>query len=423
MANQFVNTSWVPKEILRIMRTNCQLLKLTNTDYKSEFTDARRKIGATISVERPAKYTIRQGLQAQPQASISTFVPMTIQPPIGVDLDFDIMSQTLNMDDKGWQNRIKAAVVTIAAQVDAMGFSYYNRIADVVGTPGLITSGAATSTQLQNVILQARQRLTENLAPDDGSRAVLLAPAMTTPLVSGLTPLFNPQGTISKAFSKGALGDGVLGFNFAEDQNATMHTTGTATGTPQAFSTAAAIQGATNSVQSDGSTPFPLATAALSGTLTAGTAFTIPGVYNVNDKTKVTTGTLKNFVLVANAAGGATSISIYPYPVFSGPFQNCTSATGAIPASSACTTLNGAPSTTYPNAWAIHPDALGFVSLPLGEPAGLAGTYKEISDDETNLRMSVWTGSDIKSGTSISRIELCCAFAWYYPEWAVRITG
>lgn len=421
MANQYINPSWVAKECLRSLKNNCVMARSVNTQYSSEFKQNGYKVGSTINVRKPPKYTVRRGLAAAMQDTTFTYTPVTINQPIGVDLPFDIMAMATNVSDRELDAAINAAMLTIANDIDAQAFQLYSKIADIVGTPGQISAGTATLQQIQTAVMAASVRLDENLAPMDEERNIVLSPAMAGNMVSPLTTLFNPNQNISRIFTRGALGDGILGFNFAKDQNAISHTTGTATGTPQAFTTAAAVQASGNAVQADASTTFTLNTAALSGTLTAGTSFTIAGVYNVNDKTKVSTGTLKNFVVTANAAGGATALSIFPYPVFSGAFQNCTSASGAIPASTACLTLNGAPSTTYPNAIAFHRDAMALVTVDMQKP--VSGMFRQEADPDSGLSLSVWTQSDISSGQTITRIDVMAGWALLYPEWACRITG
>jgi len=283
----------------------------------------------------------------------------------------------------------------------------------LVGTPGTL-SGSPTQAQSLQTILAARSRLNQEAAPADDLRHLVVDPQTDVGIVSGLTNLFNPQGVISKIFEKGAMGDNTLGFNFAMDQNVANFTTGTST----AFTVSAQAGG---SVQTNAQTAFTLAISSLSGTLTAGTVFTIPNVYAVNPQSRQSTGVLRNFVVTANAAASSTSLSIFPTPVFSGQFQNVTSTSGTIPTGTA-TILSGnsGSAATYAQSIAYHRDAfaLGTADLLLPQGVDMAG---RASADGLSIRMV--RQYDINSDQLPTRLDVLYGFSTIYPELACRVTG
>ena len=256
--------------------------------------------------------------------------------------------------------------------------------------------------------------MNQEAAPVDEMRHIVVDPQSEVGIVQSLTNLFNPQGTISKIFEKGAMGDNTLGFNFAMDQNVGNFTTGTAT----AFTVSAQAGG---SVQTNAATSFTLAISALSGTLTQGTVFTIPNVYAVNPQSRQSTGQLRNFVVTAAAANGATSLSIFPTPVFSGQFQNVTSSTGTVPSGTATIISgNSGSAATYSQSMAYHRDAfaLGTADLILPQGVDMAG---RASADGISLRLV--RQYDINSDQLPTRLDVLYGFSTIYPELATRITG
>ena len=168
-------------------------------------------------------------------------------------------------------------------------------------------------------------------------------------------------------------------------------------------------------------TSFALTIGSLSGTLTAGTVFTIPNVYAVNPQNRQSTGVLRNFVVTAAAGAGATSLTVFPTPVFSGQFQNVTSSTGTIPSGTA-TILSGnsGSAANYTQSMAYHRDAfaLGTADLILPQGVDMAG---RASADGLSLRLV--RQYDINSDQLPTRLDVLYGFSTVYPELATRITG
>jgi hypothetical protein len=195
------------------------------------------------------------------------------------------------------------------------------------------------------------------------------------------------------------------------DQNVGNFTAGSSTG----FTTSAQAGG---SVQTNAQTSFGLTISALVGNLPVGSVFTIPGVFAVNPQNRQSTGALRNFVVTAAANAGATSLQIFPTPVFSGQFQNVTSSNGAIPSASA-TVISGV-NTSLPNALAFHKDAFAFGTADLILPQGvdMAG---RASADGVSIRLV--RQYDINSDQLPCRLDVLYGWSTVYPELATRITG
>lgn len=412
MSNQLLTISMITNEALRVLTNQLVFTRSISRQYDDKFAIEGAKIGTTINLRKPPRYVGRTGPALQIESSVETYVPLTLGTQFGVDMAFTTQDLSLNISD--FSDRfIKPAVAAVANKIDYDGLQQFVNVYNLVGTPGVL-SGTPSQTQSLQTILAARARLNQEAAPVDELRHIVVDPQTEVGLVSGLTNLFNPQTTISEIFKKGAMGDSTLGFNFAMDQNVANFTTGTST----AFTVSAQAGG---SVQTNAQTPFTLGISSLSGTLTAGTVFTIPNVYAVNPQSRQSTGVLRNFVVTAAAGAGSTSLTVFPTPVFSGQFQNVTSTTGTIPTGTA-TILSGNSGTaaTYSQSLAYHRDAfaLGTADLLLPQGVDMAG---RASADGLSIRLV--RQYDINSDQLPTRLDVLYGFSTIYPELAARITG
>lgn len=417
MANTLLTTSKITMNALEVLENQLTFSDNVNRDYDDQFRDGGGKIGATVNVRKPPRYLVTTGQALVPQSSVETYVPVTLTTQAHVDLSFSSVDLALNIDD--FKKRfIVPAMAALANKIDYDGLQMYKNVYNFVGTPGQLV-GTPTSAQALLAVAQAQQKLDENAAPRDGKRSAIINPATQTGLVTANATLFNPQQTISDIYKNGRMGSNVLGFDFYMDQNVPVHTAGTHNST---FATGGAAQGGGNTVQSDATTAFALTTAAITGTLTAGTVFTIAGVYAVNPQSRVTTGSLQNFVVTADTLAGATTVNIAPYPIFSGAFQNVTSSTNSIGISATCTILSGLNSTQYAQNIMMHKDAFTLACADLPLPKGVHEAARA-SSKPAGLSLRMVSQYDIQSDNFFSRIDVLYGFKPIYPELCTRLSG
>ncbi len=414
MSNQLLTISMITNEALRILTNQLVFTRAVSRQYDDKFAIEGAKIGTTINLRKPPRYVGRTGPALQIESSVETYVPLTLGTQFGVDMAFTTQDLTMNISD--FSDRfIKPAVATVANKIDYDGLQQFLNVYNMVGTPGQLTGATApTQAQATAAILAARARLNQEAAPVDEERHFVVDPATEVGIVSGLTNLFNPAGTISRIFTKGALGDSTLGFNVAMDQNVGNFTTGTST----AFTVSAQAGG---SVQTNAQTSFALTISSLSGTMPAGTVFTIPNVYAVNPQNRQSTGALRNFVVVSGGTASSTSINVFPTPIFSGQFQNVTSSTGTIPSATA-TIISGASgtATSYANSMAFHKDAFAFGTADLILPQGVDMAGRAAAD---GVSIRLVRQYDINSDQLPCRLDVLYGWSTVYPELAVRVTG
>ena len=403
MANTLLTSSVIMKESLRILKNELTFTRGVNREYDDKFGQTGAKIGATVNARKPPRYVGRTGQALQVESSTESYVPITLDTQFGVDISFSSADLTLHIDEFA-DRFLKPAMATVANKIDYDGLQLYKDVNNFAGTAGTLNGGSVTSAQVQQTILASRRKLTENGVPYN-PRNIVVDPNSSANMVAGLTNLFNPSQTISKIFNQGALGDNILGFNFAEDANVASFTSSTYAGVTNA------------TVPSSGATSITFATGG-SGTLARGTVFTVAGIYAINPQSRQSTGSLQQFVVTADTAlSGATAVPVYPAVILSGQFQTCTTAASG---AQAVTILTGATGTSYAQNLAYHKDAFTLASADLLLPNGVDMAERDNFD---GISMRMVRQYDINS--DLFPLRLDCLYGWktIYPELAVRITG
>lgn len=437
MANTLITPSEIAKESLAILHTNNVFVKGIDKQYSKEFAVSGGKIGSTINVREPSRGTIRKSARMGATNTAETYVPLTITTQWGSDVSFSTAELTLSLDD--FSKRILAPrVARLASQLDLDGMqgmvtgSYdpgdgitpvIRPVYNCVGTPGTTPGtggGSATGLQQYNapiVYLNAGMMLDNFATPRDDNRSIVMNPAAHASSVSGLSGLFQDQGSIAEQYRKGIIGH-ALGFQFAMDQNVYALTTGTRTGS---FTLQAALV--------DGTATAVLQTG--TGTIVAGDKFTVEGVYSVNPETQQSTGQLQQFVVTAavTAAGTADTVSIAPTPILTGTgvangtvtttnglFTGSSTGGGA----SSPVTFIGAASTITPCNLAYHKDAFTLGTADLEIPGGVDFAARESYD---GISMRIIRAYDVGNDQLPCRIDILGGFAALRRELACVIAG
>jgi hypothetical protein len=402
MSNVLVTSSLVAKEALAILQNMLGFAKNVNRDWQDEFTGNQSRgysPGQTMNIKKPPRYTYRAGRVSVPQATTETTVPLTLNQG-GTDLAFTSFERTVSVQQ--FEQKMQAAVAAVVNEIDRQGLDLARRATyNAVGTVGTYPTSQASALQ---ILTQGQQKLDEMAAPRDRQRSIVVNPAMNASIVQGLAGLFNSASTIGKQYQSGMFVDG-LGLNVAMDQNVTRHSNGTAV-----------IN--TNTVSGASQTGSTLVTAALNGTLTVGTVFTIAGVNAVNPQSRADTGSPQQFVVTAAAASGATSVAISPAITPTGAFQNVT----ASPANGATITILGAASASYDANVMYHKDAYTLAMVPMFEPLPNTGAkVTQMSDDGFTVKVTQFY--DGVNDNNLMRLDVLFGWAATYPELACKVVA
>lgn len=422
MSNNNLTSLKIVQEAQRVLENNLTFSKGINREYSKEFAQVGGKIGATVSTRRPPRSTVTTGAALAVQDHVETYVPVTLTNQDHVDMSFTSQELTLAIDDFS-QRIIMPNMASLANAIDFNGLGLYTTVANFGGTPGT-TPATALSWLTAGAVL-------DSLAcPKDGQRSAFLDAFTQAATVDGLKGLFQKSDNIAAQYETGNMGTG-LGLKFSMDQNVRRHLPGQRGGTPATVGvqSGTAPTGALGTSGSDASRTFPLATngwtAAAANRVNAGDVFTLPGVFSVNPQNRQSTGMLQTFTVVSNAASdgaGAATLNIYPYPVFSGQFQNVLSATSDIPAASPLTFLTGTLSgaTTFAQNIVCHKNAFTLATADLIMPEGVdmaaRNNYKGVS---MRLIRQYRIGTDDLP----CRIDVLYGFKTIYAELAYRVTA
>lgn len=329
MANQFLNTSWVSMEILRLLLNMLEVAEYFNRDWQKDF-EKEFAPGSQISVKFPQRFTVTDGMGYAPQAinRISTTISLDQWIQIGFEWDDYEKAVKLERSQQELQdNYFQPAAAAISQEIDqrCAKFAYQNA-SNVVGALGVDPTSVST-------FFQARAQLKQAACPA-GKRCMQISSSMMSTLGSAITSVFNPVDEITKMWKEGAIGR-LAGFDFYESNSLYTHTAGTWAG-------AVTVTGSNQSGTS------LIITGTAGDTIHQGDKIAMALVNAVNPMTRRSAGPLKPKTLTVTAdytlAAGANTINVLP--AIYGPgsqYQNV----DALPIDGAALTLW--PGTTSPN--------------------------------------------------------------------------
>jgi len=395
MPNSILTPTAVTREALRILHQKLNFVGNIKRDYDDSFAKSGAKIGDSLKIRLPNQYTVRTGatLSAQDTSEISTTLQVATQK--GVDLNFTSVDLTMSLDD--FSKRIlDPAMSVLAANIEADALSMMLDVYQNVNNIGsAITFGK---------LMSSRKVLNDALAPMDNNRSILLNTQDNVDLVDGLKGLFQDSAAIKEQYREGSMGR-TGGYDFYENTLIANQATGTA-----ASATGYTVNGA---VTVNGSTAVTLAAGA--NTFKKGDVITFVGCNRVHPETKADTGVLQPFVVTADYAGGAGSLSFAPAIYTSGGRQNVVAA--GIANGVAVAKIGGA-SAIYKPSLAFHKDAFAFATADLVMPQGVDFASRQVLD---GISMRIVRQYDINNDKFPCRLDVLYGYKTIRPELACRI--
>lgn len=418
MANSFLTISMIGYAMLPVLHNNMVAAKKVSRKYESQFAKVGAKIGDTFMVRKPPRYVVTKGQTFIGQDYTDERVPLVVDQPDQIGVEFAEDDLTLSMDD--FVGRVlDPSLVPMANSIDVFIMSKYKQVWNATGTPGTVP---ATDTPF----LEANTLLVNNCGADNDEWSMLVTPKASARLSSGLAGRFNPQVTIGKLFDKGNMGlSTALGWNFYRSQNMPTHVTGAwAASTP---ATGILVDGAN---QTGSSILLKGAATSVTGIGKEGDVIQFDGVFMLNPVTKANIGELQNFRLTADcnsSGGGAVTVLIEP-PIVLGTGKDAT--VSASPADSAqvyvfgTATVANVASKTSPQMMGWSSDGITLAMVDLVKfPEGTGVKQVMVSDDDLGLAFSFTRGSDIREFSLISRVDSLYGTAYTRPEHIVRVAG
>lgn len=412
MANAYQNPVMYTNECLRILQNNVILGSKVSRKHQMEFAKDDMKIGDTLNIRRPARFTVSSGAAFSPQDYTETSIPLVINYQKHVDTSFTSADMTLKLQD--FSDRVlKPKIIQIAQQIDIDGY------VNAKNTVGNLTGTAGTSPNNVSFLFDVGRKLDDFSVPRDGDRYIAIDQATNASQVAALTGFFQAQSMIAEQYKQGVFvnGTNTVGLQIAMSQNVARHTVGPLGGTPLING---ASQGLTSGWSNTGSIVTDGWTAAAAQRVAAGDNFTIAGVNAVNPVTKQSTGALLQFTVVNNQssdASGNLTLVVSPALIVAGPFQNAS----ASPADNAALTINGTASTSYVRNIAWHSDAFELAVVKMTDLAQFGGWGAVRSQNGFSLR--VFRQAAISSDTVGNRVDALYGWATPYPEQACQQVG
>jgi len=393
-ANALLNPSVITKETLVILENNLVAAGKVNRKFENQFV----KIGASLTIRKPNRFTVSSGPGLQIQAISEPSTSITVNNQKHVDFQFSSQDLTLTIEEYS-ERYCKPAAAELANQLDFDVLANFKQVSNIVGTPGTLPFNFLS-------LAAVGQRMDENAVPQDG-RVLILNPAAYWSMANGLVSLY--VKSVAEPALKGYLAN-IANFEIYMDQNIQNQTVGAYAGA--GVTNGAAQTGA--SVVTNGWTP------GIANLLAVGDVITFAGVFNVNPKSRQTTGTLANFVVTATAAsdgGGNATLAISPAITPTGAYQNVSAA----PANGAAIVVKtGAAGQSYANNIAFVKDAFGLVTVPLELPEGVDFKAREMYK---GISMRVIRAYDINNDVFPARIDILYGTTTFYQELACRLTN
>lgn len=394
------------------LREKAKFIKSISKEDDSLFREQYKSAspGDTVYVKKPTKFKVGSTLD------ITSTIQDIKQEKVALPLDklanvafkMDSLEMAYNKPVKYWNDEfVEPAMNALAAEMDKWALNKAaTYVSNLVGTAGT-QSGAILQ------FLQAGQKIYENLAPEDDQLFAMINPATNTATVDARKGLFQRSDRIADQYTNGYIGQGD-GFTYLRSNLLPTFTNG-------ADVTGIAVEASVVTI-ANGMSTLGVDGVATSAVITAGTVFTIAGVYDVHPLTKQTLPTLKQFTVLSDAAENGSNqatLTISPaiYYTTTDSRQNVSAApvdeTGTL-------TFFGAASTAYQQNLCYHKDAFRFVSVPLYTPAGQDFAANETVD---GIAVRALRGFDIRTSESIMRFDILAGLAPVRPEWACRATG
>jgi len=400
VANSILTIDMITRKALEILENNLVLTRNVNRQYDDSFDVEGAKIGSTLRIRLPDRALVTDGAALQVQDDNEQFTTLTVNNQKHIGVNFTSAELTMQLDD--FADRVlKTRISQLAASIDADVANAFRTIGNSVGTPG-------TTPATSLVLLQAQQKLNENAAVMS-PRYATVNPAANAGLVEGMKGLFNPTDTISKQFKNGMMGTGVLGFDEINmSQSIKQFTTGTRGATGNTTSAAVTAEGATSIAL----------TVASGATIKAGDVFTVADCFAVNPQTRESTGSLFQFVVLADVTASGTAVTVTVAPMYSA--NHALATVNALPGNSKAVVFVGAASTGYAQNLVYHKDAITFATADLLLPQGVDMAARAVHN---GISLRVVRQYDINNDRMPCRIDVLYGYSTIRPQMACRLWG
>jgi hypothetical protein len=413
MASTLLTMSMITRFAIKLFINTNFFIQNIDRQYDSQFAVDGAKIGAQLRIRLPNDYVTADGPGLSVQDTAEQQVVLTVATQRHIDVAFTTAERTLSMDD--YQERVlKPKVNNLAGNVSNQ--IQQNMLGGIANMQANFGAGTTLLSPNSGTYTQAGALLDDNSTPllgTRGGRKVITDPHTDARVATSLQGLLNPVTTISQQFMTGTMKN-ALGLDWFRDQTSIKRTTGTMT--------SCTVNGA-------GQTGTNLVVNAITGTLIAGDVLSINNVNLVNFNTKQPSiGQVRQFVVTANVANGATTIPIFPAiigPAAAAPYAGLPytasqyQTVDSLPANNATVTPYLAASQNYRQSFAYAPDAITMVTADLVMPTkGVVEGARHMMDGVSMRTLIVY-----QSGTDqlVDRLDTLFGSLSIRPQWICAV--
>jgi hypothetical protein len=409
MGNTILTPDIILRKCLQVLHAKLNFIGSINRDYDNQFAATGGKIGESLRIRLPEKFSVSTGATLQVQDSTEQSVTLTQATQKHIGMKFTSRELTMSLEDFT-ERKIIPAMSVLASDIEADALSM---ALDVYNRTGTVAGGADTLLDY----LDAKTKLNQYLAPKDQNRMALIDSGTSGALVNAFSAFFNDQTSIAAQYREGIM-KRAAGFTFAENDLLPVLTNGTRTG----------------SITINGSAPtgssIALKTVGSGTSFKKGEVFTIAGYYAVHPETKTPYTHLQQFVVTSDTSAVGTTVAalpISPAIVTSGAYQNVTGTPGsdAVVIFNGGTANGGVADSTASASQALgqnlvyHKDAFAFVSADLEMPDGVDFKARKVMD---GISMRIIRQYDINNDSIPARIDVFYGYKTIRPELACRVT-
>ena len=411
MANSTLTPTIITREALRVLHQKCNFLGNVNRQYDDKFANSGAKIGQTLNIRMPSKYSVRTGATLSAQDHVERSTPLAVSSQYGVDVSFTSVELTMNLDDFS-ERIIDPAMAQLAAKIESVCMQ------DAYKLVSNYTNATTNTLLTYKAFQQGGANITNELGPL-GSRAAILSPDSVVEFGDATKGLFHDSTGIKKLYREGQMGR-TGGFDVFENTLTPSHTTGSFTGTP--LTDGAALGTSTTANTWVCQTAMEVDGVTSTKTLKAGDIVTFAGLYAAHPESKANTGKLRTFVVQSDVtfttAANNYTVTVKPGVIYGSgnAYQNCVlteSDTDGL-----TTTLVGAVSSQFGQDLQFHKDAFVFATADLEDVSKYGAWGARESMDGISMRVA--KQYDIANDAVPCRIDILFGFAGLYPELASR---
>jgi len=412
-ANNILTPLMITRKSLDVLHQKLNFVGNVNRQYDDRFAQTGAKIGQTLNIRMPSRYTVRTGATLTPQDHYERSTPLSITSQYGVDVSFTTVDLTMNLDDFN-ERIIDPAMAQLAAKIEGDALSVAYKL--VNNYTNATTDGKITYKRFQ----QGGANITKQLGPLS-QRTALLSPDSQVEFNDAVKGLFQSQDNIRAQYREGMMGR-TGGFDVYENTLLPSHTTG------NLDSAAALTDGATlgtgTTTQNVWVSQTDLSVNGVTAdTLKAGDIITIDQLYAVHPETKANTGKLQTFVVQSDitltTAANSYTVTVKPGVIWGtgNAYQNCV-LSGSTTMDNHSVVQIGAISSAFGQDLQFHKDAFVFATADLDDVSKYGAWGSRAQKDGISMRLA--KQYTISSDTVPCRIDVLWGFAGLYPELANR---